>query len=50
MLDHRFVMLGYLEVDDSALGVGECGRFGVVAVYAGGEDVAERCVGCFIAT
>lgn len=47
MVDHRFVVLGYLEVDDVALGAGECGRFGVVAVYADGEDVAERCVGCF---
>lgn len=47
MLDHRFVVLGHLEVDDVALGAGEGGWFGVVAVYAGGEDVAEWCVGCF---
>ena len=47
MVDHRFVVLGYLEVDDVALSAGERGRFGAVAVYAGGEDVAERCVGCF---
>lgn len=47
MLDHRFVVLGYFEVDDVALGAREGGWFGVVAVYAGGEDVAEWCVGCF---
>lgn len=30
------------------MSAGERGRFGAVAVYAGGgEDVAERCVGCF---
>lgn len=47
VLDHRLVMLGYLEVDDVALGFGEGGWFGVVAVYAGGEDVAQWGVGCF---
>lgn len=47
MLDHRFVVLGHLEVDDVALGAGEGGWFGVVAVYADREDVAKWCVGCF---
>ncbi len=41
------MMLGHLEVNDGALSAGERGRFGAIAVYAAGEDVAERCVGCF---
>ena len=47
MLDHRLVVLGHVEVNDGVLGVGERGWFGVVAVYTGGKDVAERGVGCF---
>ncbi|WP_269747011.1 MULTISPECIES: hypothetical protein [unclassified Rhodococcus (in: high G+C Gram-positive bacteria)] len=44
------MVLDDLEVDDVAVVVGECGRSGVVAVYVGGEDVAERVWVASIAT